>query len=103
MRDEQAGALVAAGGDGRCAAPEPVDVELREDPAVVAPAGRRKADRHDQTAVRIDDDLQVRRVPVVLAGRGDTAAAGGRQDAVDDVDGVLARPTGRRNGQQTLR
>lgn len=74
VRDEQAGALVAAIGDGGCAAAGPVDAGLGERPAVVSAAEQRQADRHDQAAVGIDDDLQVRRVPVVLAGRGHAAA-----------------------------
>lgn len=56
--------------------------------AVVAAAGQRQANGHRQAAVGVDDDLQVRRVPVVLPGGGHT------------VDGVLARPAGRRDGQQ---
>jgi len=48
VRDEQAGALIAAVGDGRGAAADPVDAGLSEGPAVVAAAGQREADRHQQ-------------------------------------------------------
>jgi len=51
----------------------PVDAGLRERPAVVAAAGRREADGHDQAAVGVDDDLKVGRVPVVLARGRDGA------------------------------
>lgn len=95
VRDEQAGAPVSAVGDGRCAATGPVDAGLRKGPTLVAAAGQRQADRHHQAAVGVDDDLQVRRVPVVLAGGSHTAVVGGHQGAIDDVDGVLARPAGR--------
>ncbi len=86
VRDDQTGALVAVVGDGGCAAAGTVDAGLAEFPAVVSAAGQRQPDRRGQAAVGIDDDLQVRRVPVVLAGGGHAAVAGGQQGAVDDED-----------------
>lgn len=76
------------------------DARLGEGPAVVAAAGQWEADGREQAAFGVDDDLQVGRVPVVLAGRGDAAVAGGHQGGVDDVDGVLAGPARGRDGQQ---
>ncbi|GAA4090764.1 hypothetical protein GCM10022233_87620 [Streptomyces shaanxiensis] len=44
VRDEKAGALVAAVGDDRGSAAGPVDAGLRQRPAVVAAAGQRDAE-----------------------------------------------------------
>ncbi|GAA2348585.1 hypothetical protein GCM10010431_85460 [Streptomyces kunmingensis] len=90
MRNEQAGALVAAIGDHGNSPAGHINAGLGEGPAVVAAAGQRIADGHDQAAVGVDDDLQVRRLAAVLARGGDAAVPGGNECAVDDVHGVLA-------------
>lgn len=92
VRNEQAGALIAAISDHRNASADDADTRLGEDPAVVAAAGQRIADCPDQVAVGVNDHL-VRRVPVILAEGGD-APVGGDQGAVDDGDGVLALAAG---------
>ena len=92
VRDDQPGAPVAAVRDhGRLA-----DGVLRAGQlprlAVVAVAGRRPAHSNDEAGVRVDDDLVVGGVPVVLRPLGDCVVAGGYQGAVHDQHGVLAEP-----------
>ena len=66
MRDEQAGALVAAVGDGRGSSDGSLGAGLAPGPAVVAVARQWLADGDDQLGVGIDDDLVVGGVAVVL-------------------------------------
>lgn len=46
--------------------------------------------QHTWAAVRVDHDLQIRRVQMVLAGGGDAAVTGRYQGAVHDQHRVFA-------------
>lgn len=66
VRDDQAGASVAAVGDDRGAAHCGLGAGQLPRLAVVAVAGQRLADGHDEPGVGVDDDLVISGVPVVL-------------------------------------
>jgi hypothetical protein len=57
VRDDQAGALVAAGRDGHRGADRSLGPRLLPAAGVVVVAGQRSADHHDQAGVGVDDDL----------------------------------------------
>jgi hypothetical protein len=66
VRDDQAGASVAAVGNHRGAADSCLGAGQFPHLAVVAVAGDRLVDGDDETGVGVDDDLVVRGVPIVL-------------------------------------
>lgn len=102
VRDDQAGAPVAAVRDhGR-----PADGGLRAGQlpriAVIAIARDRTADRDDEPGVGVDHDLVVGGVPVVLRLLRDSVVAGGHQSAVHDQYLFPNRGLGeRRQGGET--
>lgn len=57
-----------------------------------AVAGKGTADRDDQAAVRVDDNLMVGGVPVILGLFSHLVVAGGYQGSVHDEHGVFAEP-----------
>src|SRR5690349_2132653 len=92
VRDDQAGAPVAAVRDHRRLADGVLGAGQLPCLAVVAVARQRPADGDDEPGVGVDDDLVVGRVPVVLRLLGDGVVAGGDQGSVHDQHGVLAEP-----------
>jgi len=92
VRDDQAGAPVAAVGDHRGLADGRLGAGQFPRLAVVAVAGQGPADHGDESGVGIDDDLVVGRVAVILRLLSDRVVSGGDQGAVHDQNGVLAEP-----------
>ncbi|GAA2286859.1 hypothetical protein GCM10010415_67070 [Streptomyces atrovirens] len=71
VRNDEAGARVAAVGDGGGPADGGLRSRFLPGLAAVAVAGHRASDRHDQSGVGVDDDLVVGGVLVVLRLLGD--------------------------------
>ncbi|CCB77671.1 protein of unknown function [Streptantibioticus cattleyicolor NRRL 8057 = DSM 46488] len=92
VRDDQAGAPVAAICDDRGLADGVFRAGQLPRLAVVAVACDWSADRDDEPGVGVDDDLVVGGVPVVLGLLGDGVVTGGNEGAVHDEHGVLAEP-----------
>ena len=63
---EEAGARIAAVGHRECPAHGGLRARLLPCPAVVAIAGHRLTDHDDQAGIRVNDDLVVGGVPIVL-------------------------------------
>ncbi len=88
----KAGAPVAAVGDHGGGADGVLRSGQLPRPAVVVTAQQRPADRDDEPGVSVDDDLVVRRVPIVLGLLGDSMVTRGHQSAVHDQHSVLTEP-----------
>lgn len=95
VRDDQAGAAVAAVGD-RCGLPNcRFGVGFRPRSAVAAVTGQRTADHDDEAGVGVDDDLVADGLPVILGLFGHRVVPRGYQGAVCDQHGVLAESLAR--------
>jgi hypothetical protein len=94
VRDDQAGASVAAVCDHRRVADGGLRAGQMPDFAVVAVAGQGPTDRDDQPRVGVDDHLVVGGVAVVLRLLGHRMVTRGDQGAVHDEDGVLVGTVG---------
>lgn len=92
VRDDEPGTSMASVGD-HCGVP---DGGLRPGQlpclAVVAVARQRPANHDHQLGVSVDDNLVIRRVPVVLGPLRHRVVAGENQSAVHDEHGALVKP-----------
>lgn len=92
VRDDQAGAPVAAVGDQRGTADGVLGSGQFLRLGVVAVISQCSAEGGDQPRVGVDDDLVMGGVPVVFRPLGDHVVAGWDEGAVHDQRGVAAEP-----------
>lgn len=92
VRDDQAGARVAAVGDREGLTEGCLGAGFLPCLAVVAVPGERPADHDYQAGIGVDDNLVVGGVPVVLRPRCDGVVAGRGQGPVHDEHGALGEP-----------
>ncbi|GAA3122231.1 hypothetical protein GCM10010449_50120 [Streptomyces rectiviolaceus] len=84
VRDDQTGAQVGAVGDDGCPGRDGGQVRFPPGVGVGLVPGDGAGRGDHQAAVRIDDDLHIRREPIVARGRGDRTVTDRDEGSVND-------------------